>query len=241
MSRIHTVSNFLKDPARRRLVAVVILLALIVTISTGVGLWWYTAGRFITAPNVALLTDTVARQAADAHDLKVSIRTEYSDDIEAGLVIFTDPAVGSRLLRGDTLELVISRGPQAIAITDYQGREAVIAKAEFQTQGFKVKVVQEHSPTVKKGRVISQTPSTGNGRRDDVINLVESLGPVLVQLPNVRYEKVEDAQLQLETLGVKVEVKYEKIFPLPVKIATGTEPRHGTIVAVGSTVILLVA
>lgn len=239
MARTPVFPNILQDPVYRRRGVLLVLLVLLVTAAAGS--WWYTAGRFTTAPNVALATEAAARKVADANDLGVNTRSEYSEKVEAGLVISTDPSIGTRLLRGDTMELVISRGPQPIAITNYEGRESAMAGTELKVAGFHIKVNHENSTTVEKGLVISQTPSTGNGKRDDVITVVESLGPVMVKLPEVRYESVEDAQRQLETLGVKVEVKYVRAFPLSLKIATGTEPGSGTLVAEGSTVVLLVA
>lgn len=239
MPRAPVFPNILQGVVYRRRGVLLVILVLLVT--AGVGSWWFTAGRFTTAPSVTLVTEAAAREAVDASDLGVNTRTEYSERVGSGLVISTDPSVGTRLLRGDTVELLISLGPEPIAIANYEGRESAMAGIELEDAGFQVKVVQENSATVEKGLVISQTPSTGNGKRDDVITVVESLGPVMVELPNVRYESVEDATLQLEKLGFKVEVKYVMDFALLLMIATGTEPGRGTMVAQGSTVILLVA
>ncbi len=297
------------DPVhRRRRGALLLLLVLLITTAASVGSWWYTAGRFTTAPSVTQVSEAVAAETVQANDLAVGTRTEYSEDVTAGLVISTDPGGGARVLRGDTMELVISLGPERFTMPDVVGstlekarttlqesnlvagtvvesfsgdvsagvvmsasedpgtplkrdtsvnltvsqgpepvaieafvyRPADAAKTQLEKSGFKVEVTQENSDTVTKGLVISQTPASGTGKRGDTIKLVESLGAVLVEIPTVRYESLENAQKTLESLGFVVEVEYVTDFPLPLKLAAGTKPEAGTSAPEGSTVVLLI-
>lgn len=300
-----------QDPVHRRRRGVILLLiVLFVTAAAGYGSWWYTAGRFTTAPSVTQISEVAATESAEANDLDVSTRTEYSEDVTAGLVISTDPGGGARVLRGDTMELVISLGPERfgmpevvgsslddartaleslnlvvgevkeswseeiasgvvisasedpgtqlkrdkpIDLTVSKGPEPITipnfaddkttadsAEKQLQSAGFRVEVSEENSTTVAKGLVISQNPASGTGKRDDIITIVKSLGPVMVEIPKVRYESLEKATKTLESLGFKVEVEYVTDFPLSLKLASGTKPGAGSSASEGSTVVLLI-
>nr|WP_147454058.1 Stk1 family PASTA domain-containing Ser/Thr kinase [Tessaracoccus antarcticus] len=294
---------------RRRRGVLLLLLVLLVTAGAGVGSWWFTAGRFTTVPSVTQVSEAAARKAADVNNVGVDTVTAYSEDVAAGLVISTDPGGGTRILRGDTMTLVISlgperfgmpkvvgssldearaalestnlavgtvtetfsddvaagvvmsasqepgtalkrdtpidltvsKGPEPIAIEAFVYRPATTAKTQLEKAGFTVKVTPENSDTVTKGLVISQTPASGTGRRGDTITLVESLGPVMVEIPDVKYKSTEEATRILESAGLVVEVENVTGFPLPSQLAVGTRPPPGTSVPDGSTVVLLVA
>ncbi|MEO7587303.1 MAG: Stk1 family PASTA domain-containing Ser/Thr kinase [Arachnia sp.] len=299
-----------QDPVhRRRRGTLLLLLVLLITAGAGVGSWWFTAGRFTTVPSVTQVSETVARQAAQANNVGVDTDTAYSEDVAAGLVISTDPAGGTRVPRGDTMtllislgperfgmppvvgtsldetraaleatslsvgtvtetfsddvaadvvmsasqepgtelkrdtpiDLTVSKGPEPISIEAFVYRPANTAKTQLEKAGFTVNVTTENSDTVTKGLVISQTPASGTGRRGDTITLVESLGPVMVEVPDVRYKSTEEAKRILESAGLVVEVENVTGFPLPSQLAVGTRPPPGTSVPDGSTVVLLVA
>lgn len=298
-----------QDPVhRRRRGALLLILILLLTAGAGVGSWWYTAGRFTTVPSVTQVSEAEAREAAKVNNVGVETKTEYSEEITAGLIISTDPAGGTRVLRGDTMELVISlgperfsmpevegltleeataaleatnlvvgdvveswsedvardvvlsasqsagtslkretpvtltvsKGPKPIAIPNFTDREVSVATKELEDAGFRVGTSQENSGAVEKGLVISQTPSSGSGKRGDTIQLVESLGPVMVEVPDVRYKSADEAKQLLEAAGLEVEVAYSSDFPLSLQIAAGTVPDRGTSVVEGSTVVLQV-
>ena len=69
---------------------------------------------------------------------------------------------------------------------------------------------KEYSQEVKKGRIISQSLEPGTKvRTNEVINLVISKGPEMVQVPNVQYVSKEEAIKLLEAAGLKAEVTEE--------------------------------
>ncbi len=301
------------DPVhRRRRGVLLVLLVLLVTAAAGYGSWWFTEGRFTTTPELVQISQAVATQRAEANDVRLdTATTAYSENVAAGLVISSDPSEGTRVLRGEEVQLVISLGPERfdmpevvgspiaearsaltsvnlvvgeldeswsdevatgvvisaseepgtqlkrdtpIDLTVSKGPEpidipnfaddkttAASAAKQLEDAGFVVKISKENSTTVAQGLVISQNPASGTGKRGDTVTIIESLGPVMVELPDVRYKSLEDARKVLETLGLKVDVEYVTDFPLSLKIASGTKPGRGSSVAEGSTVVLLVA
>lgn len=294
---------------RRRRGIVALVLVLLLTAGAGMGSWWWMSGRFTVVPTMVAGTESEAVAAVVANDLRAETVTAYSEDVAAGLVVATDPDAGSRLLRGETVtitvsqgperygmpevvgkgvdeartllaaqnlvvgtvteawsqdvspgivtaasqevgaqlkretvvDLTVSKGPQPITVADFTGRDAATAKEELEAAGFVVAVAEENNASVKAGLVISQTPNSGTGFRGDEVAIVKSLGPVMVEIPDVRYKSTDDATQILEDLGLKVEKRYATDFPLALEIASGTEPGRGSSVAEGSTVILLVS
>ena len=116
-------------------------------------------------------------------------------------------APGTKLKSGTTVDLTVSKGPQPIKITDYTGKGAAAAKAALTKAGFKVKIITENSDSIAKGMVISQSPDKGTGVKGDTVTLKESLGPVMVTIPNVRSMGVDAAKKVMTEAGFKTKVQ----------------------------------
>jgi len=65
-----------------------------------------------SVPNMTGWTLTRAREWADERDIEVEYTQEYSDTVEGGQIISTSPSAGRSIGPGDTLNVVISRGPE---------------------------------------------------------------------------------------------------------------------------------
>ena len=74
-----------------------------------------------------------------------------------------------------------------------------------------------------KGRVISQSPDSGTGQKGDVISLVVSKGPVLVEVPDVVRMGLADAAGPLEAAGFQVEVRHSSVY-IGVQYVVATDP-----------------
>jgi beta-lactam-binding protein with PASTA domain/serine/threonine protein kinase len=130
----------------------------------------------------------------------------WSDGVPAGTVLGSDPAAGTSLKPDTPVNIYVSRGPKPIEITDYTGQDAKVAEKALKKAGFKVEKSSDFSDTVPKDSVISQAPSSGAGHKGDVVTLVVSKGPHLVQIPNgIVASGVDAARSTLEGLGFQVE------------------------------------
>src|SRR5699024_9015311 len=102
---------------RRGLIAFVIILLL--GIAAGVTAWWFASGRYSTVPNVRGASAAKATTALeDAGYQAGSTSSEFSETVPKGAVIETDPEMGSRVPRGNTVALVVSLGKDRIAVPD---------------------------------------------------------------------------------------------------------------------------
>jgi beta-lactam-binding protein with PASTA domain len=153
------------------------------------------------------------------------------------VVLRSDPGNGRELRRDTPVDLVVSRGPEPIEVPDLTGRAADRAEQRLTGLGLEVSTSSENSDSVPKGRVITQSPSTGTLYRGDAVSLTVSEGPVLVEVPNVRAVGVAQATERLEELGFEV-VTAESSTYLGLGFVSSADPDFGTMAPRGSTITL---
>ncbi len=185
----------------------------------------------------------VRGQTLDEAQLQLDdARLEYGDAVErfheqvaAGRVIGTDPTPGTELRRNAAVDVVVSKGPRPIKITDYTGKPAAGAEKALTQLGFRVDTTEVNSDTVPLGRIITQSPAAGTGRKGDTISLVVSKGPVLVEVPDVIGQGLEAAEQALVAAGFKVNVVEASLY-VGVQYVVTTNPAAGSRAPRGSTV-----
>ena len=188
----------------------------------------------IQVPELVGLTIEEATAALEAAKLKVGRVTEkFSATQEAGLLVDGSPTSGSDVRKDSTVDLIVSKGIEQVALTNFQGKTSDEALNELTAAGLVVSSKYEYSDTVPIGTVISQTPSdvTAVAKGEKII-LAISKGPSKIFVPNVySLSKLAAAKI-LEDLGFKVDFKYigKK------KSVTNISPKSGTAVTPGSTV-----
>jgi serine/threonine-protein kinase len=149
-----------------------------------------------------------------------------------GLVIGTDPPVGSKLRPNSVVKLIVSKGREQLPVPNVKGKPKDEAVTIVNGAGFKASVIEVFSDTVPAGIVAEQSPSIGNASRDSTIILQVSKGPDLVLVPDLNNVERDAAVAQLEALGLKADVtrfgggkKVHAQSPSP-----GTKVRKGTVV-----------
>ena len=193
------------------------------------------------APQLVGLTREEAEQAiTDGHLSLGEVTEDWSEDQPAGTVLSASEEEGAQLKPDTAIDLTVSKGREPIRIPDLTGATTAAATEELKGLGFEVTVKEENSTTVAKGDVIRQDPADGTAYRGDTVTIVSSLGPVMVTIPGVWGKGTDDARKLLEDLDLKVEIRNDSGFGLPLNLAKSTDPAEGTQVAVGSTVTLII-
>ncbi|WP_238993505.1 Stk1 family PASTA domain-containing Ser/Thr kinase [Nocardioides caldifontis] len=136
----------------------------------------------------------------------------WHEKVAEGMVVSADPAPGTQLRKDTAINLEVSKGPKPIKIPDLTGRPGDEAQERLEGLGFDVEVSEEHSDAVRKGRVISQDPDEGKGYRDDVIQIVVSKGPVLVEVPRLNAKSVDEATAELAAVGLNIAVERTEFY-----------------------------
>ncbi|MEV6396355.1 Stk1 family PASTA domain-containing Ser/Thr kinase [Streptomyces sp. NPDC051907] len=140
------------------------------------------------------------------------VTKEFSDEVEQGAVVSTDPAAGSKRSPDTAIALVVSKGAP-IEVPDVTGDTVDDATTELQEAGFKIKIASEQiNSSVEAGSVAKQSAAEGAQlARGDTITLTVSKGPRMIEVPDVVGDNVDDATSELEAAGFQVDT--EKSFP----------------------------
>jgi eukaryotic-like serine/threonine-protein kinase len=170
-----------------------------------VGLFLSKGPERYAVPNVVGRTETVARSMIEDGHLTVGTpERHYSSKVPEGSVISTDPAAGEELKRNQVVALVVSDGPEPVAVPNVVGQPGDQAKAAVIDAQLEPRVREKFNETIPAGIVISQSPEGGGGRtagKNSVLRLVVSKGPPLVVVPEVTGKNVSEAQALLTAAG----------------------------------------
>lgn len=130
----------------------------------------------------------------------------FSDDVEKGAVISTDPGAGKVRKAGSAVALVVSKG-RAVELPDVTGDAESDARAELEEAGLKVRIAPERVTSDEdKGTVVEQSPSGDRTVAEgDTVELTISKGPPLVEVPDVEGMSVDEARDKLEAAGFDVD------------------------------------
>jgi eukaryotic-like serine/threonine-protein kinase len=145
----------------RRLIYVVAGLAAVVLI--GMLVWYQAAGKYTTVPRVARLTAATAQQALHNAGFGTTMGApQFSDTVAKGSVISTSPAVGSRVSKGATVTLIVSKGAHQATVPQVTGNSLQDAQSALRQAGLVPgKVANQASTTIQAGVVISTDPAAG--------------------------------------------------------------------------------
>jgi serine/threonine-protein kinase len=100
---------------------------------------------------------TQATQALQGVGLTVQATTKYNDSVALGDVISQSPGPGT-VHRGDTVKLVVSKGPPLVLVPDVTGKSVDDARQILRTAGFAVQVTHVF-PWIVGGNVVAQSPN----------------------------------------------------------------------------------
>ncbi|MGH3507346.1 MAG: Stk1 family PASTA domain-containing Ser/Thr kinase [Nocardioidaceae bacterium] len=164
-------------------------------------------------------------------------RRLWSEQHDEGQVIRFSPEAGTALKRDATVTMVVSKGPRPIDVRGYEGEPVSTARDELEAAGLKVRVVEQYNDDVAEGLVIRQWPNEGQLYRGNTVRLVVSLGPHLVEVPDVKGYGEDSARDALEEAGF--EVDFQDYQPsLGFHIVADQSPGGGDMAPFGSTIVV---
>jgi serine/threonine-protein kinase len=117
--------------------------------------------RPVEVPDVAGRTVDEATRMLTERRFTVERRDVHDDDVAAGRVIRTDPRAGSEAARDSAVTLVVSLGPDLVAVPDVVGEDVDDAIEELEELGFEVDLFG-----YRRGRSVNrQDPDPGDRLR----------------------------------------------------------------------------
>ncbi len=191
-----------RRPSRGVFAAVVIALA---AVGVMAGAWWLGAGRFTGTPS--LLSLSYADAAAKASGVGLHVRRgadAFSDTVPVGLVVDTTPQPGHRIVKGGTITLALSAGPERHTVPSLAGVTLDAARQTLASDHLAVgPITRQYSDTADADTVISTDPAPGASLPPDSrVALVVSRGPAPLRLPNVVGLPDGAAMRELRSLGL---------------------------------------
>ncbi|UFU04822.1 Stk1 family PASTA domain-containing Ser/Thr kinase [Ruania halotolerans] len=163
--------------------------------------------QMLAVPRVAGLQEGAAIEAIENEGFTVAptVEQSYSQDVEAGVVISSDPEEGTETRHDTPVTLTVSQGREPITIPDVVGADEDTAISDLQEAGAEPQIDgSAYHDSVPEGHVLTQSPESGDALRGDIVMLTISLGPELVEVPDVFGEQYQDAEAALEALGLTV-------------------------------------
>ncbi|WP_346138769.1 Stk1 family PASTA domain-containing Ser/Thr kinase [Streptomyces coeruleofuscus] len=204
-------------PSRRRSGSrrgpMAIVVAVLLVLGLGTGIWYINSGQFTEVPPLLAKTQAQAEdRLADAGLELGKVEHAYSDTVERGTVISSDPKAGTRIRGNDSVSVTISDGPRDVRVPALEGQRLDKARSLLKQDGLEPGMVtREFSEDVPKGSVISARPADGTKvRAGTAVALVVSKGSP-IDIPDVTGSDLADARSELEDAGLEVKVAAERV------------------------------
>ncbi len=132
-------------------------------------------------PDVYNLGDSQASTTLTDSGLVIKHEYAFDDNIVEGNVISTEPVKGTSVKKGDTIILIMSKGPEKtnVVVPDVRDFSKADAIAKLKENNLvEGSITEDYSDTYAKGKVMGQSKSGGSEvTRGTAIDLVISLGP----------------------------------------------------------------
>jgi serine/threonine-protein kinase len=171
--------------------------------------------------------------------------SEYSDGIPKNHVTFQDPAAGAEIKKGRDVRIIISKGPQTIAMPNLFSLSAQRARLILEENGICLgEQTQTYSARLNKDHIIAQVPHAGAMiTRGNCADLLISLGsrPKAYKMPNLKGLALDEAMLSLENASLNIgEIKSTFQKSKPRNTIVNQKPLPGYLVIEGDTVNLVI-
>ena len=164
--------------------------------------------KMVKVPNIVDRTEEEAEKSLQAAKLTVVHgEAKFSDEIDAGRVISSDPEAGTEVEEGTEVTIVISLGKDQAKVPELRNKSASEAEAALKDAGLSGSASEEYSDSVEAGLVISQSIDAGEKvDKGTTVSYVVSKGPETkyVTVPNLVGKTRSAAEKALRDAGLSV-------------------------------------
>ena len=221
-----------QQPRRSKKGPILLLVVLLLAVAAGVGGWWFGAGRYTTTPGVVNLTAAQARTEIEAAGLTYREGDpRYSETVEEGHVVTSDPAGGERVLDNGTVTVFLSLGPERYQVPPVRGNTLTQAEDLLEEQNLTLgDVTRRYNERMRKGMVLAADPKPGTELRPETaVDLVVSRGPKPIEVKDFTGKKAEKATTYFEDKGVTVDQTRENSDTVPEGKVISQSPIEGEV------------
>lgn len=223
-------------PRKKRKIWPIIVIALVLMATIAIA-WTI---RPVTVPEVVNIDSDLAVELLNEAGFDPVIEEEVHPNSKPGTVMRSDPRPGERARRGSEVLIVVSRGPAVATLPDLTGLNIEAAEQELEAAGLLLGDVEEEHAPQAPGTVLRQSPSPGRVNAGTPVNLVVSLGPEIVEIPQVIGKTWAEAQAILSERGLSV-IQVEEFNDAATGQVINQSPVQGEKVEKGSQVTVTVS
>jgi serine/threonine-protein kinase len=188
--------------------AAVVVLGLVAAI----GGWWFGVGRFTEAPALVSMPKAEAEALATKSGFTLAYgQPRYDESAPKDLVLGQDPASAARIVKGGTITLTLSLGPERYQVPDVVGKTFDLAQADLARAKLQVvKGADRYDENLPAGTVTAVDPAVGTEvKPGDKITVTVSKGRAPLSVPNLVGKNINDARVELQKLELQAVEQYE--------------------------------
>jgi eukaryotic-like serine/threonine-protein kinase len=191
-----------------------------------------------TLPDLKGLTEAKAAAALRRARLFSRFSQVYSETVPSGNVVSWTSLAGTRVVYGDKVDVVVSKGyaPQTIP-SDLKGGIVTWAQASAALADLHLKAMEEpeYSTTISPGFIVTTRPSPGQTvPGHSTVVVYASIGKPFVNVPGLITDSVSVAEQKLRSLGLT----WRLYGPPGANFVLAADPGFGRSVRMGSTILL---
>ncbi|MEU1838792.1 Stk1 family PASTA domain-containing Ser/Thr kinase [Micromonospora chersina] len=219
---------------RLAVAAAVVVLGLV----AAVGGWWFGVGRYTVAPQLVSLSKADAQaQATRGGFVLRYAEPRYDEKVPKDTVLGQDPVSATRIVKGGTITLTLSLGPERLPVPDVVGKDFELARAELaDAKLVPAKGSSRYDDALPAGVVLATDPKVGTVVKPGTkVTVILSKGRAPVSVPNLVGKSLTDARGILSRLGL-TPVETYKDSDKPKDEILGQSPADGTGVEKGTQV-----
>jgi serine/threonine-protein kinase len=206
--------------------AAIVVLGLV----AAVGGWWFGIGRYTVAPQLVSMSKAEAQaQAAGAGFTLAYGEARYDEKAAKDVVLAQDPASSARILKGGTITLILSLGPERYQVPDVVGKTFELAEADLTKAKLVVaKAPDRYDESLPAGVVIAVDPPVNTEVKPGAkVTVTVSKGRSPLTVPNLVGKSITEARVTLQQLGLQVVEQYRDS-EKPKDQVIGQSPADGT-------------
>lgn len=196
----------LESPSSRRRgwILGVVLLLVAALVATAAWFFGMGPGSPVEIPQFSGQPAATAVQALATDGVTSSQRQVFDEEVKKGRVVGSEPEPGATIRRYQSVELLISKGPELFAVPNVVGRDDDSVKKVLKAAHVDAGTVsREYNESVAAGLVVSQDPVPDRQvRRGTKVSYVVSRGPAPVKVPDVTGRPEQDAVDALGSAGL---------------------------------------
>lgn len=166
------------------------------------------------------------------------------EDVEAGLVVKTDPKAGKVLTEGTTVNVYVSTGKEKMEMLDYTGRAYDDVLQLLKDQFKDIIKTEVNDDTVAAGNIIEQSVAPGEEiiSEETILEFTVSKGPELIKLKDLTGYNAKGIDEYASSVGLFVDSSKEEYSDTVEKgLVISQEPKAGTELKKGDKVTVILS